>query len=95
MAERLSSDEIESRLQSLEQWEYRDNKLHREYVFPDFIEAMGFMVRAAIVAQAMNHHPEWSNVYKSVTVDLTSHDAGGVTELDFQLAHRMEELSNA
>ncbi len=73
-------------------WIVEDEKLHKEFVFSDFIEAFGFMTRTAIIAESMNHHPEWFNVYKKLVVDLTTHEAGGLTELDFQLAAKMEEL---
>lgn len=73
-------------------WVIEDEKLHKEFVFSNFIEAFGFMTQAAISAEAMNHHPEWFNVYKKVVVDLTTHEAGGITELDFQLAGKMEKI---
>lgn len=73
-------------------WEIVDGKLHKEFVFGNFIEAFGFMTQAAICAEAMNHHPEWFNVYKKVIVDLTTHEASGITELDFELAGKMESL---
>jgi 4a-hydroxytetrahydrobiopterin dehydratase len=74
-------------------WALIEGKLHKEFQFADFIEAFGFMTRVALVAQAMDHHPEWFNVYKTVRVDLATHDAGGITELDFSLASRMETLA--
>ncbi|MEY4697908.1 MAG: putative pterin-4-alpha-carbinolamine dehydratase, partial [Pseudomonadota bacterium] len=67
--------------------------LTRTYVFRNFIEAFGFMTRAALWAEKWNHHPEWSNVYKTVTVTLTTHDAGGLTELDVKLASKMDQLA--
>ena len=73
-------------------WVIEDEKLHKEFVFSNFIEAFGFMTQAAIIAEAMNHHPEWSNVYKKVVIDLTTHEAGGLTELDFQLAAKVEKI---
>ncbi len=73
-------------------WEIKDGKLHKEFVFDNFIEAFGFMTRVAIIAEGMNHHPEWFNVYKKVLIDLTTHEAGGISELDFQLASKMEDL---
>lgn len=73
-------------------WDISDDHLHKQFIFSNFIEAFGFMTRAAIIAEAMNHHPEWSNVYKKVDVKLTTHEAGGLTELDFELATRMEQL---
>jgi 4a-hydroxytetrahydrobiopterin dehydratase len=73
-------------------WVIKDDKLHKEFVFSNFIQAFGFMTQAAIIAESMNHHPEWFNVYKKVIVDLTTHDAGGISELDFQLAGKMENI---
>ncbi len=73
-------------------WALRDGKLHKVFVFADFIEAFGFMSRVALLAEKMNHHPEWSNVYKQVRVDLTTHEAGGISERDFRLASAMEAL---
>jgi 4a-hydroxytetrahydrobiopterin dehydratase len=74
-------------------WEVVDGKLHREFAFTDFVEAFGFMCSAALVAQAMDHHPDWSNSWNRVVVDLSSHDAGRVTERDVSLARRMGELA--
>lgn len=74
-------------------WCIQDDKLHKTYRFTDFNEAFGFMTRAALVAETMDHHPEWFNVYKTVRVDLSTHDAGGITELDFALAGRMEKIA--
>ncbi|MGR3984901.1 MAG: 4a-hydroxytetrahydrobiopterin dehydratase [Gammaproteobacteria bacterium] len=74
-------------------WEIAGEKLHKVFVFENFIAAFGFMTRAALAAEKMNHHPEWRNVYKTVTVDLTTHEAGGITQLDFDLAARMESLA--
>ena len=68
-------------------------KLHRELRFPDFVRAFGFMTSVALVAESMNHHPEWSNVYGRVTIDLTTHDAGGITALDLELARRIYALA--
>jgi len=73
-------------------WVIEDNKLHKEFLFNNFIQAFGFMTQAAIIAESMNHHPEWFNVYKKVVVDLTTHEADGITELDFQLAGNMENI---
>jgi 4a-hydroxytetrahydrobiopterin dehydratase len=89
---KLSNDEIETRLGALSGWSLRGDKLFRELKFGSFVEAFGFMASAALVAESLNHHPEWKNVYSTVTVELTTHDAGGLTELDFELASRMSEL---
>ena len=69
--------------------------ISRKFVFKDFNQAFGFMTRAALVAEKMDHHPEWFNVYKTVEVTLSTHDAGGVTELDVKLAAEMNELAGA
>ena len=82
----LSPEEVESRTSQLTGWSLENGKLHREFTFANFIEAFGFMTQSALVAEKMDHHPEWSNVYNRVVVDLTTHDAGGLTELDFELA---------
>ena len=89
----LDAPAIEAGLQGVPTWVLENGKLHREFVFRDFVEAMGFMTRAGIVAEKMDHHPEWSNVYKTVRVDLTTHDAGGITALDFELARAMDALT--
>jgi len=85
----LPAADIQSRLADLEGWALVGGKLRREFQFGDFIEAFGFMTQVALQAEKMDHHPEWSNVYNRVEVDLTTHDAGGITELDFELAARM------
>ena len=90
---RLSDDQISEGLATLPGWELSDAKLHREFHFADFSLAFGFMAACATVAQQLEHHPEWSNVYSTVVVDLTTHDAGGVTELDLRLARRMSEFA--
>jgi 4a-hydroxytetrahydrobiopterin dehydratase len=74
-------------------WEVGDGKLHREFRFGDFVEAFGFMSRCALVAEKMDHHPEWSNVWNRVTVDLVTHDAGGITDRDVTMAVRMNEFA--
>jgi 4a-hydroxytetrahydrobiopterin dehydratase len=90
---RLSAQESESALAALPDWSLVDGKLHREFRFPDFVQAFGFMTRAALVAEAMDHHPEWCNVYGRVVVDLTTHASGGITALDTELARRMDALA--
>ena len=76
-----------------EGWEVVDGALHREFRFDDFVNAFGFMARVALVAEKMDHHPDWSNVWNRVVVDLRSHDANAITERDVRLATRMNELS--
>ncbi len=90
----LTAEEIETRLKTLSGWEIVGGKLHREFRFRNFVEAFGFMTQVALLAEAMNHHPEWSNVYRTVRVDLTTHDAGGITEKDFALAAKMDALAH-
>ncbi len=92
-AEKLSETEIRGTLGKLPGWSLLGGKLHREYRFPDFVHAFGFMATAAIAIEAMGHHPEWSNVWNSVTVDLTTHDAGGVTAKDAALAEKLEAIA--
>jgi 4a-hydroxytetrahydrobiopterin dehydratase len=90
---KLDAAEIAHRLGELPHWALLEGKLHREYRFADFVAAFGFMASVALAAEAMNHHPEWSNVYHTVRIDLVTHDAGGITENDFALATRMEQLA--
>ena len=90
---RIPESEIHSALESLPEWTVVNGKLHREYAFADFPHAFGFMAAAATVAESMQHHPEWSNVYNRVTVDLTTHDAGGITQKDVQLARKLEDIA--
>ncbi|MEL7145258.1 MAG: 4a-hydroxytetrahydrobiopterin dehydratase [Bacteroidota bacterium] len=76
-------------------WEEQNNKLSRTFEFSDFIEAFGFMSQVAIIAEKMDHHPNWSNVYNKVTIELTTHDAGNVvTEKDRKLADAIDKLTN-
>jgi 4a-hydroxytetrahydrobiopterin dehydratase len=89
----LTEAEILSALESLPEWKTTGNKLHREYRFADFIHAFGFMATAAIAIEKMNHHPEWSNVWNRVSVDLTTHDSGGITSRDIDLAMLLEGLA--
>ncbi len=91
--DRLTEKQIRNALTDLVEWRLVDGQLHRDFKFADFICAFGFISQVALVAEAMNHHPEWSNVYNRVSVDLTTHDAGGLTELDVQLARRMDAIA--
>jgi len=90
---RLSDAEIHARLATLPGWLLAAGKLRREFRFADFSEAFGFMARAALAAEKMDHHPDWSNAWNRVTVELTTHDAGGLTGLDFELAAAMDRLA--
>ena len=89
---RLSETEITEELKKLEGWNIIDNKLHKEFQFDSFNQAFGFMTRAAMEIEKMNHHPEWFNVYNRITVDLTTHDAGGITSNDINLARILNSL---
>ena len=91
---KLTSEEIDSALAGLPGWSLQDGKLHREFAFDDFTHAFGFMAAAATRIEALNHHPEWFNVYGKVTVDLSTHDAGGVTAFDTELAGVLEQLAH-
>ncbi len=90
---RLADDAVTARLGDLPDWSLAGGKLRREFTFRDFSEAFGFMARAALVAERLDHHPDWSNVWNRVTVELWTHDAGGLTELDFELARAMDRLA--
>jgi 4a-hydroxytetrahydrobiopterin dehydratase len=90
---RFGADELARALEGLPGWSLAAGKLHREYAFADFNAAFGFMTRVALEAERMNHHPEWSNVWNRVVVDLTTHDSGGVTASDVALAKRMDAIA--
>ena len=90
MADLLADDELSARLTEHPGWEVVDGKLHREIVLDDFPAAFGLMAQVAVWAEKLDHHPEWSNVYNRVTIDLVTHDAGGLTDLDFQLAAKVD-----
>jgi 4a-hydroxytetrahydrobiopterin dehydratase len=92
---KLRDDEVQARLSELTEWKLVEGKLAREFRFKDFVGAFGFMSRCALVAERMDHHPEWSNVYNRVSVSLTTHDCQGLSERDFKLAQRMNELYQA
>ena len=89
---RLSDEQIKTELTGLSGWSVVNGKLHKDFVFDDFVEAFGFMTRAAIHIEKMNHHPEWFNVYNKLSVDLTTHDAGGITQNDIVLARTLNSL---
>lgn len=85
----LSPQAVNARLSALEGWTVRDGHLHKRFTFPDFVQAFGFMAKVALEAEKLDHHPSWSNVYAKVEVELWTHDAGGITEYDLELARRM------
>ena len=89
---RLSDAEVRSRCASLPGWELREDALHRELTFRDFVEAFSLMTVVAFMAERMGHHPEWSNVYNRLTIRLTTHDAGCVSENDLTMAGEISRL---
>ncbi len=90
---KLSSEQISEELKNIPGWSIKDEKLHKDFEFESFNQAFGFMTRAAMEIEKMNHHPEWFNVYNKLTVDLMTHDAGGITENDIQLAKILNSLA--
>lgn len=97
MAAKLSADARKAALDGLPGWADVPGRdaIQKKFEFKDFNQAFGFMTRAALVAEKMNHHPEWFNVYKTVEVTLSTHDAGGVTDLDIKLAQAMEKIAQS
>ena len=92
--EKLSPEQIAARSAELDGWKVVGGaRISKQFTFADFVTAFGFMARCAELAEELNHHPEWSNVYNRVSVDLTTHDAGGLTELDFTFAERADNLA--
>jgi 4a-hydroxytetrahydrobiopterin dehydratase len=89
----LTKHELDLALTQLNGWEVKEEKLHRLFQFNSFVEAFGFMTSVALVAESMGHHPEWFNVYNRVTIELTTHDAGGITAMDVELATRINTLA--
>jgi len=85
--------DIQQFLQQQPEWQLRDTKLFRNYLFANFIEAFAFMTEVALYAEKTNHHPEWFNVYKTVRIELTTHEVSGISERDFDLATKMESLA--
>ena len=90
----MNDSELKEAIGQLKGWELVDSKLHKRFSFSSFSEAFGFMTRVALVAEKMNHHPDWTNNYNRVLVDLFTHDAGRVTELDVQLARHMDQINS-
>ena len=91
--EKLADEQIRKELSNISGWNVMNGKLHKDFVFKDFIDAFGFMSRAAIHIEKMNHHPEWFNVYNKIKVDLVTHDAGGITQNDINLAKILNSLA--
>lgn len=91
---KLTENEITVQLQKLRGWSYSNNTLEKTFRFKNFIEAFGFMSSVALIAEKLNHHPDWSNVYNKVTLRMSTHDAGGVTEKDFDFVKLVESVGN-
>ena len=91
-AQKLTEAEIQDRLKNAPGWSLSNGKLHREFACRDFSDAFGKMTRVALAAEAMNHHPEWFNVWNKVVIDLNTHSVKGISNLDFELAAKMDEI---
>jgi 4a-hydroxytetrahydrobiopterin dehydratase len=89
---KLNEAEVKERLSEVQGWTLESGKLHRAFQCKDFVAAFGNMTRVALVAEAMNHHPEWFNVWNKVVIDLNTHSVGGISELDFKLAGKINEI---
>ena len=92
MANKLSPNDLDETLRGLNGWTLKDAKIHKAYTFSSFNEAFGFMCRVALHAERLNHHPELFNVYNKVTISLTTHSVGGVSDLDVKLAKQIDSL---
>lgn len=92
MRKPLSTEAAQQELETVPGWTLVESTLTREFVFPDFVRAFGFMASVAAIAQALDHHPDWDNVYGKVSIRLSTHDAGGLTARDFEMARRIDEL---
>ena len=88
----LSKEELQLFRVKLANWQFSDKKISRTWKFTDFIDAFGFMTKVAMLAEAMNHHPEWSNIYSTVKIELTTHDIDGLSNLDIELAKHIDQL---
>jgi 4a-hydroxytetrahydrobiopterin dehydratase len=89
---KLTRKEVSAKLAKLKGWKIKSGNLHRVFEFADFVHAFAFMTAVALDAQAMNHHPDWSNSWNKVTIDLVTHSAGGLTTNDFDLATKIQKL---
>ncbi len=90
---KLAEAEITDQLENLRDWSLNQGKLYKEYKFKDFVAAFAFMTKVAEAAEALAHHPEWFNVYNTVRVHLSTHEVGGISQRDFDLARRMEDIA--
>jgi 4a-hydroxytetrahydrobiopterin dehydratase len=91
-AKKLTDAEVKERLEQLQGWKLAGGKLHRAFECKDFVSAFGNMTRVALVAESMNHHPEWFNVWNKVVIDLNTHSVKGISTLDFELAAKINEI---
>ena len=89
---RATESEIQGTVSELTGWTVESGKLHREFRFRDFVQAFGFMSQVALLAERAAHHPEWFNVYNRVVIDLTTHEAGGITRKDLDMAREIEQI---
>ena len=92
LPELLTDDQLAAALETLPDWEVKDGRLHRSFAFRDFSEATGFMVRVALIAERLGHHPAWSGVYASIALSLDTHEVGGITSLDVGFANEVSGL---
>ena len=92
LSPKLSDAEVRDRLRQVPAWQLREGKLHREFQFADFSQAFAFMTRVALAAEKANHHPDWSNAWNRVVIDLVSHDVKGLSQRDFDLAGAIDAL---
>jgi 4a-hydroxytetrahydrobiopterin dehydratase len=92
ITEKMSPEQTSAHLKKLPRWELKEGKLHLELKFKDFVQAFGFMTQVAILSERANHHPEWSNVYNRLTIDLTTHEVGGISQRDFDLAKAIDKI---
>lgn len=91
MTTRFTEAQLQDVMAELPEWEVREEKLYRQFVFKDFVSAFSFMTQVALLAEKMDHHPDWSNVYNRVDVALTTHDLGGISMRDITLAKQIDE----
>jgi 4a-hydroxytetrahydrobiopterin dehydratase len=94
MVSKLTASDLEAALPTLPGWTVVNEKLHKEYLFKDFIHAFGFMAAASLAIEKADHHPEWFNVYNRIRVDLTTHDAGGISQKDLDLAAVLDSFAS-
>lgn len=90
--EKLTTQQVESRLNEYPNWSLKKGKLHRVFKFRDFVQAWGFMTQVALLAEKANHHPEWKNVYDRVTIDLITHEVDGISQRDFDLIDSINNI---